>query len=341
VMRIVLRSLLTLVLLHLLASFVWATEIDLLKLGLGAKLPNSVYISPKTYTAIDLQGPFGEIAPPSGETGWVVTQWNFPGVASQALSTIVNCQGNCTDGQWELSSPDGRQTLRASSDSAVTGTVYHLIQDTYGASFSDCAYSEVSLNLEPIASWIYLDHPSGFIPFSERPTLGDADEYHVAFQVNIAESTHRDGVTCQSPYNLHSVIIGFFLHNFVTDPFGDNTKDHTISYQLVVRDSRLWDNDGSWYQNNGENGGPWGVNDNIEVYEGLKQQTPGSTYVVYDIDFKARLEKLLGEVPDPPSDPEFADPNNWHMTGLYLSSAVHGEGKGDLRFKKPRLYAVE
>jgi hypothetical protein len=29
------------------------------------------------------------------------------------------------------------------------------------------------------------------------------------------------------------------------------------------------------------------------------------------------------------------------VTSFYLQSAVNGEGKGDVRFRKPRLYAVD
>src|SRR5437870_13227184 len=92
-----------------------AVTIDFFTLGSGAKLPNQVYISPKTYAGIDLRGPFGELFDGSG---WAVAQWG-PG---QPLTEILDCQGSCTDGVWKLSSADGRSEERRVGRAGSGGT---------------------------------------------------------------------------------------------------------------------------------------------------------------------------------------------------------------------------
>jgi hypothetical protein len=69
--KILLRFLVIVELLGGLSGLAFAVTIDFFTTGSGAKLPNQVYISPKTYAGIDLRGPFGELF---NGSGWAVAQ---------------------------------------------------------------------------------------------------------------------------------------------------------------------------------------------------------------------------------------------------------------------------
>jgi hypothetical protein len=337
----------------LLSSSAWA-GVDVLVGGAARTLPNRLSLSAsKTCTPNNNSSHFEcggfETAPVSmGELSdtptWNLSQWG----PYQGFNLPLNNQGNLSDGEWALVASDGIRAAQA-VNVGVYGTTYRLILNSFGApglqetcdsddlACVPCTDAEVNLNLGPHESVLSAAWSQGMIAAGLRPTLGTAAEYRVAWRQNTFESTHQE-VICPAPYNLHTTLVGLIWHNFVTDPTG--VLNHTIFYQIHSRDSRGWTVDKSFFMGTPTQS-PWGVADDVLTAYGVAPDPADGLWHDFDINFKARLSDIIqNDVGHLPTDPNFRNPVNWTPTGLYISSAINGEGMGNVHFQAPRWYTA-
>lgn len=271
--------------------------------------------------------PWGELAT---SYWWIITQpvlVRYPNYNSQILSSTYNCQGSCTNGNWQVTSPDGRLSVTTTYTSyfGSTYTNFRLKTDFYGAKFDKCNEYDLLIQADNRAVPI-----NSVISFASQPSLGAATQYRFAWHQNLHSATQ--GTKCNGVNNINyvSTINGLTLKNQATGAF--------LHYQIMSHDSRASGPgpffNGGWFECN--NGGFWGVNDDVTIY-GAPYDTPNGVSQHYSFNIKSRLSALI-QNPANCLPAVSRNPNDWKLQGAYIGIINDGEGKLDVSYNRASVY---